>query len=305
MPTSTPPPSSPTPRDPDRRATPDDRAAEHDPTGVRALLAGLPDPGPMPEHLVRRIEARLEVEQAHRSAGEHPIGGHADRVVDLAAARSQRRPGRTLAVLGAAAAGLIVTTVALTQTVGSGGADSGTAAQYPSPASGQAGDDAAGDAEAGADSAEGEEEAADDAAAGSAAAADDSAVYGSESEAAVLESGGVVLLPDLGRVGPGDLEESLRLAQAEVAANDAETAALVSLSEGQALSCWSTVDDGWAERYATAAEYAPTGGGVEDVVVLLGLAEDGSGRSWVVPADCVAAPDVPPLDPAGEPIEVP
>ena len=41
----------------------DDRTpVEHDPTGMRALLANLPDPGPMPEHLVARITAALAAE---------------------------------------------------------------------------------------------------------------------------------------------------------------------------------------------------------------------------------------------------
>ena len=38
----------------------DDRTpVEHDPTGMRALLSSLPDPGPMPEDLVARITAAL------------------------------------------------------------------------------------------------------------------------------------------------------------------------------------------------------------------------------------------------------
>ncbi|MFQ6170999.1 hypothetical protein ACK8HX_05285 [Oryzobacter sp. R7] len=40
----------------------DDAPVEHDPTGMRALLAGLPDPGPMPEDLVERITAALAAE---------------------------------------------------------------------------------------------------------------------------------------------------------------------------------------------------------------------------------------------------
>lgn len=40
----------------------DDAPVEHDPTGVRALLAGLPDPGPMPDDLVARITAALAAE---------------------------------------------------------------------------------------------------------------------------------------------------------------------------------------------------------------------------------------------------
>ena len=35
---------------------------EHDPTGMRALLAGLPEPGPMPDELVSRITAALAAE---------------------------------------------------------------------------------------------------------------------------------------------------------------------------------------------------------------------------------------------------
>ncbi|MBM6401261.1 hypothetical protein [Phycicoccus sonneratiae] len=37
---------------------------EHDPTGMRALLGSLPDPGPMPADLVARIEAALAAEAA-------------------------------------------------------------------------------------------------------------------------------------------------------------------------------------------------------------------------------------------------
>ena len=37
---------------------------EHDPTGMRALLGGLPDPGPMPDDLVARIEAAVRADLA-------------------------------------------------------------------------------------------------------------------------------------------------------------------------------------------------------------------------------------------------
>ena len=47
----------------------DDTApVEHDPTGMRALLANLPDPGPMPDDLVARISAALAAE-AQRGDG--------------------------------------------------------------------------------------------------------------------------------------------------------------------------------------------------------------------------------------------
>lgn len=56
----------------------DSAPLEHDPTGMRALLASLPDPGPMPEHLVARISAALEAEaQAARSDGIQALWGDA------------------------------------------------------------------------------------------------------------------------------------------------------------------------------------------------------------------------------------
>jgi hypothetical protein len=42
---------------------------EHDPTGIRALLSALPDPGPMPEDLVARITASIAQEQSARAGG--------------------------------------------------------------------------------------------------------------------------------------------------------------------------------------------------------------------------------------------
>lgn len=45
---------------------PTDPTDEQDPTGIRALLAGLPDPGPMPASLVDRINASIAAEQSDR-----------------------------------------------------------------------------------------------------------------------------------------------------------------------------------------------------------------------------------------------
>jgi hypothetical protein len=66
---------------------------ENDPTGVRALLSSLPDPGPMPEHLVARIQASIAAEQAARA-----------RVVALT---PRRRPLWRTAGLAAAAAAVV------------------------------------------------------------------------------------------------------------------------------------------------------------------------------------------------------
>lgn len=44
-------------------------AQDDDPTGVHALLSSLPEPDPMPEHLVERINASLAAEQTRRASG--------------------------------------------------------------------------------------------------------------------------------------------------------------------------------------------------------------------------------------------
>lgn len=81
---------------------------EHDPTGMRDLLASLPDPGPMPDHVMRDIQSALAKEQQQRS-GEHdnvsPMIGRSSSAGD-----EQQRPSRVarfmrpLAAVGAAAA---------------------------------------------------------------------------------------------------------------------------------------------------------------------------------------------------------
>ena len=53
-----------TPPVPPGRPDPDD--LEPDPTGIRALLGALPDPGPMPAALVDRINATIAAEQSSR-----------------------------------------------------------------------------------------------------------------------------------------------------------------------------------------------------------------------------------------------
>ena len=49
---------------------PEDR---DDPTGIRALLAGLGDPGPMPADLVDRINASIAAEQQARAGNDHTV----------------------------------------------------------------------------------------------------------------------------------------------------------------------------------------------------------------------------------------
>lgn len=87
----------------DRRPDP---AEEPDPTGVRAILAALPDPGPMPLDLVQRITASLAVERARcevmaRTDGS-PSDGNAT-VRSLSTARERRPWGARLPLIAAAA----------------------------------------------------------------------------------------------------------------------------------------------------------------------------------------------------------
>jgi hypothetical protein len=76
---------------------------DDDPTGVHALLSSLPEPDPMPEHLVERINASLAAEQDQRAAA---MSGSS---VTPLLATQRRRPARlVLAIAGAAAAVALV-----------------------------------------------------------------------------------------------------------------------------------------------------------------------------------------------------
>jgi hypothetical protein len=94
----------------------DPTPVEHDPTGMRDLLASLPDPGPMPEDLVARIMAALAEES--RAAQASFTAKKAGRVVDAPPTTLDAgnvvplRPHRpTLRHLGVAAA--VVTAIGL------------------------------------------------------------------------------------------------------------------------------------------------------------------------------------------------
>jgi len=72
---------------------------DDDQTGVRALLSSLPEPDPMPEHLVRRINASLAAEQAERAAKTSGAS-----VAPLLPAAPRRARRVLFALVGAAAA---------------------------------------------------------------------------------------------------------------------------------------------------------------------------------------------------------
>lgn len=93
-----------------------DPAAEPDPTGMRELLASLPDPGPMPPEVSQRITASLRQEQQRRSwrvdqpqqEGTHR-SSRAGSVTPLASRRS--RAPHLLAAAAAVAAVAVAGTV--------------------------------------------------------------------------------------------------------------------------------------------------------------------------------------------------
>ena len=78
---------------------------DNDPTGVRALLSSLPQPDPMPEHLVERINASLAAEQAQRT------GTMSSASVTPLPATDRLRRARLLLILGRAAAAVAIVAV--------------------------------------------------------------------------------------------------------------------------------------------------------------------------------------------------
>lgn len=103
--------AEPDPRDPQdpRYARTDRPTDESDPTGVRAMLAALPDPGPMPAGLVHRITASLAAEQARHGAVNPVVdgadsGGDGGTLHSLAVAGARRTSlGRRLPAIAVAA----------------------------------------------------------------------------------------------------------------------------------------------------------------------------------------------------------
>lgn len=286
-----------------------------DPTGVRDLLAALPDPGPMPEGLVRRIESRLEAERAHlanASSTSSPRASvtQADHVVDLGAERGRRRPARAVALLGAAAAGLVVTTVAVTQLMGDGGGAADTAAVYPSPAHTQSQDESAGRAElAERDMAADDDAAATaapDAAVGpmrqneSAAAADTEDAAGGGLAADGPLSTRVTVLPALPPVSEDDVAQTLRTAlddDVRSSGRDGVGSSRGDLSVAEAESCWQVIagQRPFATYVAARTQFLPAPGQERPAVALLGHDPDGSGAAWIMPETCATDPQVAPL----------
>ena len=287
-----------------------DPVEEPDPTGVRALLQSLPAPGPMPAELVARIEARIASEPALQNRATSDRHEEAE-VVDLGAERVRRRPGRSLAILGAAAGGLLVTTVALSQVMNGGGAgDAMSAAWTPgSQARTSAQADSAGGAAAdeessgagafavqdgaaadGAGTADGGDDAAAETAAAAAGHDADTGDQALEPAPKLPVAAELELLPPLGEV-EGDFGELL-------AGSGTFTTAPSEITVAQALSCWKTVseDDAWQLGSWSRYTAAPATREGRDVIALLATAADGRGAAWLVPGTCTTDPTVRPVD---------
>ncbi|MBT9258017.1 hypothetical protein KMZ32_18155 [Phycicoccus sp. MAQZ13P-2] len=94
---------------------------EHDPTGMRALLGSLPDPGPMPADLVARIEAALAAEaRALEAPGADRPGRRTPVPTDVVVPLRRRRRWQLVAVAASAVAVLGLGGVVL-QTMNDGG----------------------------------------------------------------------------------------------------------------------------------------------------------------------------------------
>lgn len=89
-----------------------DPSRDDDDTGVRALLSALPEPDPMPEQLVARINASLAAEQAQRDATTSGVSVNPTRAsVTPIHAADQRRSSRLLFALAGTAAAVALMVV--------------------------------------------------------------------------------------------------------------------------------------------------------------------------------------------------
>jgi hypothetical protein len=262
--------------------------SDPDPTGIRSLLASLPDPGPMPEELVERITTSLREEQRRREAVPAATAEDRGRVVSLEEERQRRRPTRVLSALGAAAAVAVAATVATSQLFGGGtSAEHPASAQYGQDISDSAGaeggaqDDAAATEEEnqapGLAGGDGEQEGAE--AGGADAGGDGQHVFDAVPD--------VVVVPGSVALTRAAFVEQLRQELETWQAGPAAEAPSSGLSAEDAATCSRSVPDALQPRTELHVSAGTLDG--DEMVVLVQTAP-GPATAWVLPSACARGP---------------
>lgn len=266
-----------------------DRGDEVDPTGVRALLSALPEPGPMPEDLVARIHRSLQEESRRRPPGRAESGRR--HLVSLETKRRRRHPSRVLSLVGVAAAAALVVTVASAQLFG-GTPSTDMSAQYPPAQSGTgAGTDEqavvegeAAQEDAAQEDSGGEQPAAADGGGGDSSVDDNPMADGSEDDGPLEAAGrpGQAEITVLG--GQAELDSEAFATQVLSWQGD-EAAAVTasSLTAEQAASCAQVLGEALEAEASVTAGRAVLDG---KEGVLLVRTEPRPQRAWVVTATC-------------------
>lgn len=271
-----------------------DHDSDPDPTGIRALLSSLPDPGPMPEELVDRITTSLREEQRRRESVPVAVAEDRGRVVSLDEERQRRRPTRVLSALGAAAAVAVAATVATSQIFGGGtSADLGASAQYGQDTADSAGAD--GGAQDDAAATEDEDQGAPDVAGPGVAGGDRDQEEGAEAGGGAPGDGQqlfdaapeVVVVPGTLALTRDAFVEQLRQEVGAWQAGERSGAPSGGLGSEDATACTRSVPDALQPR----AELHVSAGTLDgdDMVVLVQTAP-GPTTAWVLPSSCARGP---------------
>lgn len=241
---------------------------EPDPTGVRDLLAGMRDPGPMPDELAERIRSRLADEQEDRTGS---------------GAITPLRPRRVrwVPVLAAAAALVVGGGLAWSTLRPLSGADSGAAPAAESGEAQRSEGSAADGAASPRDDEEGAQQPGDE---GSTTAS--STATSSASSSGTAPAAGVLVLESGHDYTPGGLAR-----EAGRQVSDASSAKTDPTASGPVQDCLADVRTASGGRpvMLDLARYD----GAPAVVVVTDL--DGRRQAWVYPRSCDGDPLAPPV----------
>ncbi|MBR7742591.1 hypothetical protein KC207_04735 [Phycicoccus sp. BSK3Z-2] len=266
---------------------------EHDPTGMRALLGGLPDPGPMPDDLVARIEAAVAAQVPPWETSDEPASadtstdgrGHLAPVVPL----HRRTAVRVAGVAAAAVVAVGVGGVALqafqsggvSASLGmsdSGGADSaadeGSAEDLGTQEGDRRSEESAGDPSAGTGPDEGPQGVAPGTTVRLVAADEASRVRVVGSEGTV-PSDGIASAVALLAVPPYDTFP-------EAGADDADDGDALA-DPARARACASALGVPASDALVVRLTAVGT---TRDAALVVATAEDGTRTAWAVPATC-------------------